>query len=258
MVFRAHFFFELWEKFLDVGGYPKSKHYVSTQCADILQTLVQGFLQLVIIHRDYCGRQPFLPWLFSTEVIEHIFGMCRQMTKDFTMLDFLYMVPKLSIRLREAFFSSRTTDGKARASGYAHSHTDTRGIDLAALSTYPSNEEIEEAANQGYQEAHSLFAYLGTTATQIYRPGIATLPGINAWFMGDDDDGEDEDPLAETDGDASDKDREYQLLLDDLEDVAPDTRRGETLLSDFRHASIALSDEDVCYASIDCSIVELD
>ena len=108
---------------------------------------------------------------------------------------------------------------------YSHTHTDTRGIDLAALSTYPSNEEIEEAANQGYQEAHSLFAYLGATATQIYRPGITTLPEINAWFVDEDEDGVDEGPLAEADVDDSDDNRrgEYQLFLDDLEDVEPDT-----------------------------------
>lgn len=66
------------------------------------------------------------------------------------MLDFIYMVPKLIIRQREAFFSSSTTvtDRKAHASGYAHIHIDTRGIDFAALSTYPSNEEIEEAENR--------------------------------------------------------------------------------------------------------------
>lgn len=177
------------------------------------------------------------------------------------MLDFLFMVPKLSIRLREAFFSSRTTDGKARASGYAHTHTNTWGIDLAALSTYPSNEEIEEAANQGYQEAHSLFAYLGATATQIYRPGIATLPGINAWFMGDGDydEDEDEDPLAETDIDGSNEDREFQLFLDDLEDIEPDTSRGERLLSDFRHASIALSvDEQMKMYAMLLTILKFD
>ena len=60
---------------------------MSPQCADITRTLIHGLLQVVIIYRDYSGdNQLLLPWLLSTEVIEHVFGLCRQIVKDFTML----------------------------------------------------------------------------------------------------------------------------------------------------------------------------
>ena len=114
MVWRAYFFFELWEKFLEVGGYSKARHYVSAQCADIMRTVVHGFLQLVVIYRDYGNHMPLLPWLLSTEVVEHMFGMCRQIIKDFTMLIFYNMTPKLFIKLREAFFQARVANPKAR------------------------------------------------------------------------------------------------------------------------------------------------
>ena len=113
MVWRTYFFFELWEKFLEVGGYPKARHYISAQCADIMCMVVRGFIQLVVIYHDYGNRMPLLPWLLSTEVVEHVFGMCRQIIKDFTMLDFHNMIPKLFIRLREAFFWACITDSKA-------------------------------------------------------------------------------------------------------------------------------------------------
>ena len=126
LILCTHFFIELWEKFLDVSKYPKARHYVSPQCADITRTLIHGFLQIVIIYRDYSnGTRPLLPWLLSTEVIEHVFGLCRQIVKDFTLLDFHYMVPKLFVKLRQAVLSSKVSDGKARASGYNHTYTDT-------------------------------------------------------------------------------------------------------------------------------------
>lgn len=157
MILRAHFFFELWEKFIEVGRYMKKQHFLSPQCVKITKALIHGFLQLVFIYRDHEKRRPLLPWLLGTEAVEHVFGMCRQIVKDFTMLDFRLMVPKLFIKLREAFFSARLSDGKARASGYSHTHTDVRGIDLLALSTYPSDADIQECANRAYSEAHSLF-----------------------------------------------------------------------------------------------------
>lgn len=131
LVLCAHYFNEMWEKFLDLSKYPKSRHYVSPQCADITQTLIQGFFQALIIYRDHSGGlYPFLPWLLSTEVVEHVFGLCRQIVKDFTMLDFHEMVPKLFLQLRQATLSYKFNDGKATASGYNHTYTDTRGINI--------------------------------------------------------------------------------------------------------------------------------
>jgi hypothetical protein len=51
MILRAHFFFKVWEKFIEVGGYSKTRNYVSPQCAAIIKILIQGFLQVVVIYR---------------------------------------------------------------------------------------------------------------------------------------------------------------------------------------------------------------
>jgi hypothetical protein len=205
MILRAHFFFELWEKFLEVGGYSKSKHYVSSQCATIVKMLIQGFLQLVIIYRDHGGRRPLLPWLLCTEAVEHVFGLCRQIIKDFTMHDFHLMIPKLFIKLREAFFSTHTSDGKATASGYCHTHTDTHGINLAALSTFPTNDDIQETSFRAYGEAHSIFAYLGLTAEQLYS-SVIRLPTISSWYIDEEqEDTSDSEDDNEADTEVSEK-----------------------------------------------------
>jgi hypothetical protein len=109
LALRALFFMEMWENFLEKAKYPKHKHFISKEACDITHFLIHGLLQLIIVYRDDLdGLYPLLPWLLSTEVCEHVFGLCRQIIKDFTMLDFYYMIPKLFIRLREhAVFSKQ-------------------------------------------------------------------------------------------------------------------------------------------------------
>jgi hypothetical protein len=46
------------------------------------------------------------------------------------MLNFHYMIPKLFVRLREHALFSKFSDGKERASGYTHTYTDNRDVDL--------------------------------------------------------------------------------------------------------------------------------
>lgn len=240
MVWRAYFFFELWEKFLEAGGYQKAKHYVSNQCADIMRTVVHGFIQLVVIYRDHGERVPLLPWLLSTEVIEHVFGMCRQIIKDFTMLDFYNMIPKLFIKLREEFFKARVADPKARASGYSHTHLDIHGVDFAALSAYVTNVGIQEAAGRGYEEAHSIFAFLGITAPQLYN-SVIRLPGISTWYSEVIED-EDEDGALSMSPDLDLGD--YQQLLEDIENLELPLEYENHALMRARFATIALSVEE--------------
>lgn len=247
MILRAHFFFELWEKFLEVGGYSKKKHYVSSQCASIVKIFIRGFLQLVVIYRDHGGQRPLLPWLLCTEAVEHVFGLCRQIVKDFTERDFHLMIPKLFIKLREAFFSSRVSDGKARASGYCHTHTDTHGINLAALATFPTNDEIQAASVRAYEEAHSIFAYLGLTAEQLYG-SVIRFPAISSWYTAAEDSDDDSDSVNNSDSESGleNKDYDYQESLDRLEDAELATEHENQRLMNYRYAMTALTvDEEM-------------
>ncbi|KZP19765.1 hypothetical protein FIBSPDRAFT_790399, partial [Athelia psychrophila] len=180
LVFRAKFFMEMWADFLDAAGYSQSKHFVSSQARDIIRSLTDGLIQLIVVYRDFSGGVfPLLPWLLSTEACEHIFGLCRQIQKDFTELDWNYMVSKLHIRLREHFLFKDFSDGKGRAGGYDHTYTDSRGVDLSSLAIFPSNAEIADRMEIGYAEAHSIWTLLGWSPTPGSQKAFAP---VSTWF----------------------------------------------------------------------------
>jgi hypothetical protein len=110
---RAKYFLESWEAFLNACGYRKDRYFISREAADILRFIIDGFIALVVIHRDHVpGRVPLLPWLHSSEACEHVFGEARHVVKDFTYLDFIYMLPKLRVKLHEAVLRGRSSDPK--------------------------------------------------------------------------------------------------------------------------------------------------
>jgi hypothetical protein len=99
------------------------------------------------------------------------------------------MIPKLFIRLREFAFFGHLPDGKERASGYTHNYYDNRDIDLNALSTFPSDQEIQDSAAVVYQEAENLWFLLGHSAAVNPVPlavqHITKLPSMSSWFQAD-------------------------------------------------------------------------
>ncbi len=98
VVLHALFFVEFWEEFINEAAYPKAKHFLSKQACDIVESLIHSFIKIIIIYHDYLPETyPLLPWLLSTEPCEHIFGICRQILQDFTMLDFYHIIPKFFI-----------------------------------------------------------------------------------------------------------------------------------------------------------------
>ncbi|KAF6743414.1 hypothetical protein DFP72DRAFT_827887 [Ephemerocybe angulata] len=196
MALRARYFLDTWTAYLEVSEHSKTQHHISREALDILDILIQGLLALVVIHRDYVdGIAPLVPWLNSTEPCEHVFGSARRVVKDFTFLDFIYMIPKLRIKLREAVFYAKASDPKARASGYNHTYFDNAGIDLIALGSFPSDSDIDAIADAAAQEADVVSSLVGMNAQQIFRIAAlpkATprpqLPSIPQWYTLDDAD----------------------------------------------------------------------
>ena len=92
------------------------------------------------------------------------------------------MVPKLNIRLRKHFFFSHESDGKARASGYNHTYTDSRNVNLGALATYPTDADIQRVATEAYEEAHGLWEILGADNLHTRHPLVSRLPSVRSWF----------------------------------------------------------------------------
>ena len=181
------------------------------------------------------------------------FSDCRQIIKDFTMLDFYYMIPKLFIRLRKHSLFSKFSDGKERASGYSHTYTDNRDVDLVALSLYPSDEEINDATKTAYEEAKNLWTLLGAPSSAPRIPSIR-LPSIRAWFTEQEpseDIATDEEIFSDYDscvGDADlDNDDEesesaqIQKALNYLETVTIKLSQEENKINDLALAAVSLS-----------------
>ena len=169
MVLRCRYFLRLWKRFLNAAGYTESRQYISREADDILDTLINGLIGLMCIYRDHLSgqRYPLLPWLHSTEICEHVFAECRKLVKDFTHLDFLYMIPRLHVLIRAASLFSKGTDPKAQAMGYSHSHLDPENARIDSLATYPTDGEISLAVGDAWDEAVTLLALLGIQADDI-------------------------------------------------------------------------------------------
>jgi len=202
MVLRCRYFLRLWKRFLTAAGYSESRQYISREADDILDTLIDGLIGLVFVYRDHLGgqRYPLLPWLHSTEVCEHIFAECRKLVKDFTHLNFLYMVPRLHILIRAASLFSRGTDPKAQAMGYSHSYLDPENAHIESLATYPTDGEISLAVGEAWDEAVTLLALLGIQADDLQTPPTTSPPDASTQPPNPDETDLAEYPTEETEG----------------------------------------------------------
>lgn len=182
LVLRTRYFLESWEVFLNKSGYRKDHYFISREASDIIRIIIEGFIALIIIYRDHI-HGPLLPWLHSSEACEHVFGDARQIVKDFTFLYFIYMIPKLRIKLHESIIHGKSSDSKARAAGYNHTYYDHDGVDISLLSCYPTDEQIVYIVRQAATEADSLVVLLGVRPEDLHSPTTMTrLPNIGAWF----------------------------------------------------------------------------
>jgi hypothetical protein len=162
LVLRTHYFLDSWETFLNLAGYKKYQYCLSREAMDLARIIIEGYISLVFVHRDHAsGMGPLLPWLHSVEACKHVFGEARHVAKDLTLLDLEYMVPTLSIRLHQAILRALALDPEASANGDCHTYFDHTDITLRTLATYPTDEEIGEAARDAAREADNLIALLG-------------------------------------------------------------------------------------------------
>ncbi|KAK1222121.1 hypothetical protein PQX77_015048 [Marasmius sp. AFHP31] len=222
MVLRARYFIDYWETFLSVSGYHDKRYCLSREALDIARILIEGYLALIVIHRDYqntdAGISPFIPWLHSSEPNEHAFGDTRVLiSNDFDFLDFIYGAPKVQLQMGAAVRRGKPSDSKARAAGYHHTYFDVTGIDLVVLGTFPTHEEIEDIARQALGDVESCVQLLGMSKQQFqwarrsFPTLKPTLPSfaafekeLEAWKDDSDeetcsDDGEDEDAVGRLD-----------------------------------------------------------
>ncbi|EIW65082.1 uncharacterized protein TRAVEDRAFT_86465, partial [Trametes versicolor FP-101664 SS1] len=165
MLWRGRFFLDGWRQYiLDHPLYALHTHFLSRELYDILSIFINAMLLLIVTHRDYFPDVPLLHWLNSTETCEHFFGCARKIQKDFNFVEWLLMIPKISIlmagELRNKLKGSQEKAAAVRF-GYHHSYFDSRGVDLANLALFPSDDEIEKLIQVAHTEAQSLLAIVG-------------------------------------------------------------------------------------------------
>jgi len=250
MVLRARYFLDAWEAFLAISKYPRARYFISREAADILRIIIEGFISLLYIHRDYLGTPaPLLPWLHSSEACEHVFAEARKIVKDFSMLDFFYMVPKLRIKIRHALLSSRISNSKARANGYNHTYIDSTGIDIVKLGTFPTDEEIEEISEIAGAEAKELISFLGIRAEQLISIRNLALPAQAAAMPDHESDEEELDIDNESDSDEESicEQEELQKLIEESARTAHIDRRNavEQRILTLTSAATALTTNDL-------------
>jgi hypothetical protein len=106
MAMTTYFFLHLWKYHIETLStlYPSyisiSRNFLAMQTYNIMISLVESLVLLIKIHRDYYENIPLLPWKHGTESCEHIFGIARQFRSDFTYLEIIQLVPKISQYLR--------------------------------------------------------------------------------------------------------------------------------------------------------------
>ncbi|KAJ7661512.1 hypothetical protein DFH06DRAFT_1089007 [Mycena polygramma] len=227
MVLRARYFLDAWARFLDVAGYKQSQYFLSREAVDIARILIEGL---------------------------HTFGNSRKIVKDFTMLDFVYMIPKLRITMRQAVLAAKSSDPKARAEGYSHTYYDNRGANLLTLAVYPSDAEIKVAAELAAAESNTLVSLLGLVPEQLFRKQPAPLPSISAWYIDDDDQQDRDEDFDDVEEDRPSEAELLQALIDEQEreDAPSYGPRVTREIMSLTCASIAVSTDEHMrvYASI--------
>ena len=167
LVLRAKFFKDLWKSFLHEGRYTEQRYFISRDADNIIDTLVSGLLGLILIHRDTLDHPfPLMPWTHGSESNEHVFGLMRSLISDFTMLNVLRMIPKLTVRLQAAC-RAHSQRFRETAAGYSHTYFDDDDTPSDQLSQFPSNQAIDSLAKVAYEEATYLWSLLGYDPCEV-------------------------------------------------------------------------------------------
>ncbi|RIB24267.1 hypothetical protein C2G38_1907709, partial [Gigaspora rosea] len=96
MAMIVYCFLHLWKCYIETLSDSYSLYISAMQTFNIMISLVESLVLLIKIHRDYYENIPLLIWKHGTESCEHIFEAACQFRSDFTFLEILQIVPKIS------------------------------------------------------------------------------------------------------------------------------------------------------------------
>jgi len=172
LVLRGRYFLQFWrEHTVRHPFHNLDVNFISGESFDILTIICESYIKLLRIYRDQYPTNAFPPWFHSTEENEHLYGVMRTIKMDFTYLDFVQMVPKADPLLLGSFGESMAeAKSNATASGYQHTCFRCDNVSLRALTTWPNDKFIDEAAVVSALEATQLLEACG-----VYSPDVSTV-----------------------------------------------------------------------------------
>lgn len=177
MVMRARFFLMAWRTHVIAhDDHAVHINFISRESYDIFLTLCDSLLSLIVVYRKYYPTYPLLPWLHSTEPCEHLFGVLRQLKKDFNYQDMLYLEPKLRTLMLGAFGDLVLEDQlNQTAAGYHHTYFHAVDLDTEALMQWPTDFDIQNASAAAMQEAEDLLGAVGIDGSAMLKTYAAPV-----------------------------------------------------------------------------------
>ncbi|KZV71006.1 hypothetical protein PENSPDRAFT_685015 [Peniophora sp. CONT] len=171
MALRARYFLMAWHA--HISAHPDHRHdvnFISRESYDIFLRLCDGLIELIVVYREFYPTYALLPWLHSTEMLEHFFGIMRSLKSDFNFADALWLEPKLRTLMMGAFKNlSPEEQANATAAGYWHTYFSAPDFNEAMLRTYPDNTGVKASAERGLRDATMLLDFLGIDASEMLR-----------------------------------------------------------------------------------------
>ncbi|EJD50069.1 hypothetical protein AURDEDRAFT_29486, partial [Auricularia subglabra TFB-10046 SS5] len=163
LALRCRFFLQAWQAHIDAHpDHTRHRNFISQESMDIFTTLCDSLISLIVTYREHYSTWPFLPWLHSTEPVEHLFGVLRQLKLDFNYADFLYFIPKLAAFLLGKFgLLDESSRANLTASGYWHTYDNDDGIDLETLVSWPSDDDIIKLSDTAFDDVQAIMKIVG-------------------------------------------------------------------------------------------------
>lgn len=84
------------EKHHDV--FHNRQSFISYESREIMESLCDGLVLLVLAHSEYYPKIPLCPWEHGTESLEHLFGAARQLLGKFKYIEFIKHLKAITIR----------------------------------------------------------------------------------------------------------------------------------------------------------------
>ncbi|VDC00173.1 unnamed protein product [Peniophora sp. CBMAI 1063] len=175
MALRARYFLMVWHAHVDAHpDHRHDVHFISRESFDICLRLCDGLIELIVVYREFYPAYPLLPWLHSTEMLEHFFGVLRSLKKDFNFADALWLEPKLRTLMMGAFKDLAPEEQEnVTAAGYWTTYHIAPDYNGKVLCNFPPNSVFDSQSQRAIRDVTMLCDAIGIEALEMleaYKP----------------------------------------------------------------------------------------